>query len=69
MFPTIEELEMPDIVDFFKKKKDKRKEKDVESEKEQAEVAEQHELLDLSFLKKLAIEKRKKRADSIKLSR
>ena len=68
MFPTVEELEMAEIADFFKKKMDKRKEKEVESDKEQAEVAEQHELPDLSFLKKLATEKKKKRADSVRLS-
>ena len=68
MFLTIEEFEMPEIADFFKKKKEKRKEKEVETEKEEAEVEEQHELPDLSFLKKLATEKIKKRAESVRLS-
>ena len=67
MFPIVEELEMPEIADFFKEKNDKRKEKEVESKKEQVEVAEQHKLPDLSFLKKLTTEKRKKRADSVRL--
>ena len=65
MVPTVEELEIPEIVDFFKKMK----ENEIESKKEHAEVEEQHELPDLSFLKKLATKKRKKMTESVKLSR
>ena len=67
MFPTIKEFEMSEITDFFKKKKEKRSEKEVETDKEEVEVEKQHELPDLTFLKKLATEKIKKRAESIRL--